>query len=199
MPITTLFLCSVYSVGDLQVSSLLSNFFVATYAVINYAVFHAGITRSPGWRPSFRCHNQWVSLLGSVLCIAVMVLMDPKTALATLVVLLVLYVWVRSRAPRVNWGSSSQSQSFVSALKAVQTLARVEDHVKNYRPKVIVLCGSPPDRPLLVDFANLLTKRISLLELVHVVGEDTDVKMIRAAKEEVNRWLRESKVKVWSR
>ncbi len=35
-------------------SSFLSNFFVATYAIINYAVFHASFTNSPGWRPSFK-------------------------------------------------------------------------------------------------------------------------------------------------
>ena len=42
-------------IGDLNaVSSLLSNFFVAAYALINFSVFHGDITNSPGWRPSFR-------------------------------------------------------------------------------------------------------------------------------------------------
>ena len=42
-------------VGELNlVSSLLSNFFVAAYALINYSVFHASITKSPGWRPAFK-------------------------------------------------------------------------------------------------------------------------------------------------
>ena len=36
------------------VSSLLSNFFVMAYALINFSVFHASITKSPGWRPSFK-------------------------------------------------------------------------------------------------------------------------------------------------
>lgn len=31
-----------------QVSSVLSNFYVAAYALINFSVFHAGITKSPG-------------------------------------------------------------------------------------------------------------------------------------------------------
>ena len=52
-------------VGDLNlVSSMLSNFFVAAYALINFSVFHASITCSPGWRPSFRYYNKWVSLFG---------------------------------------------------------------------------------------------------------------------------------------
>jgi hypothetical protein len=32
----------------LQVSSVLSNFYVAAYALINFSVFHASITKSPG-------------------------------------------------------------------------------------------------------------------------------------------------------
>ena len=31
-----------------QVSSVLSNFYVAAYALINFSVFHASITKSPG-------------------------------------------------------------------------------------------------------------------------------------------------------
>jgi hypothetical protein len=36
------------------VATLLSNFFVAAYTLINFSVFHASITKSPGWRPSFK-------------------------------------------------------------------------------------------------------------------------------------------------
>ncbi len=96
--------------------------------------------------PLFRYYNKWVSLAGTALCIGVMVLMDYRTALATLACVVLLYAFVRARRPGVNWGSSSQSQSFVTALKAVQTLSRVEDHVKNYRPKLMVMTGDPRDR-----------------------------------------------------
>ena len=51
-------------VGELNVvSSLLSNFFVAAYALINFSVFHASITKSPGWRPAFKWYNPWVALV----------------------------------------------------------------------------------------------------------------------------------------
>jgi hypothetical protein len=56
----------------------------------------------------------------------------------------------------------------VSALKNVQALNDVPDHVKNYRPKILVLSGVPAHRQPLVDFANLLTKKLSLLVCAHV-------------------------------
>ena len=37
-----------------MVSTLLSNFFVCAYALIDFSVFHASVTKSPGWRPSFK-------------------------------------------------------------------------------------------------------------------------------------------------
>merc|ERR1712123_316023 len=68
------------------VSSLLSNFFVASYALINFSVFHASITKSPGWRPSFKWYNPWLSLVGTILCTFAMFAMDWVTALITFVI-----------------------------------------------------------------------------------------------------------------
>ena len=185
-------------IGDLNaVSTLLSNFFIAAYALINFSVFHASITNSPGWRPAFKCYNHWISLCGTVLCIIVMFLINYKTALATFVCILILYTYVHFRKPDVNWGSSSQSQSFITALKALQMLTKVEDHVKNYRPKVMVFSGSPGDRPALMDFANLLTKRLSLLSCAEVADTETDWKAMAEMRETANLWLKENHIKAF--
>lgn len=63
----------------------------------------------------------------------------------------------------VNWGSSTQAQTYKNALLSVHQLNRVDDHVKNYCPQILVLSGSPNSRPPLVDFGYLITKNISLL------------------------------------
>ncbi|CAG7818390.1 unnamed protein product, partial [Allacma fusca] len=131
-------------IGELNaVAPLMSNFFVAAYCLINFSVFHASITKSPGWRPSFKYYNAWVSLVGSVLCVAVMFLMNWITACITVGVSVTLYLYVSYRAPDVNWGSSTQAQSFNTAISSVQNLNNVEEHVKNYRPHVLILSGPP--------------------------------------------------------
>jgi solute carrier family 12 sodium/potassium/chloride transporter 2 len=48
-------------------------------------------------------------------------------------------------------------------------LNRVEEHVKNFRPQVLVLTGMPGSRPPLVDFAYLITKGLSLLVCAHIL------------------------------
>ena len=96
-------------IGDLDVvSGLLSNFFIAAYALINFSVFHASVTNSPGWRPSFKYYNKWLSLLGTILCITVMFLMESNYALVTFIIIIILYVCVCVRKPSANWGSSTQ-------------------------------------------------------------------------------------------
>ena len=67
-----------------------------------------------------------------------------------------------------NWGSSTQAQQFVTALKNVQSLNDVPDHVKNYRPKLLVFSGVPAHRQPLVDFGYLITKKLSLMICSHV-------------------------------
>ncbi|XP_018915712.2 bumetanide-sensitive sodium-(potassium)-chloride cotransporter [Bemisia tabaci] len=156
-------------VGELNaIAPLISNFFLAAYALINFSTFHASLAKPVGWRPTFKYYNMWLSLIGAILCVTVMFLISWATALITFALNFALYLIVAYRKPDVNWGSSTQAQTYKSALSAVQQLSRVEDHVKNYRPQILLLTGLPFSRPPLVDFANLITKNLSLLICGHI-------------------------------
>jgi len=56
-------------------------------------------------------------------------------------------------------------------LASAQKLNNVGEHVKNYKPQVLVLAGLPRHRPSLLDFAHLITKNHSLL----IVGDIIEV------------------------
>lgn len=162
--------------------------------MINFSVFHASITKSPGWRPAFKWYNPWVALLGTFLCVFAMFAMDWATALITMLLTGCLYLYIFYRKPEANWGSSAQAQVFVNALKGVESLTDTADHVKNYRPKLIVLTGNPATRPPLVDFANLITKKLSLLICGHVISEPGSVHLA-TLKESTQAWLNDRKIK----
>ena len=186
-------------IGKLDVvSTLLSNFFVAAYALINFSVFHASVTKSPGWRPAFKYYNMWASLLGTFLCVGVMFLMDWVTALITFAIVSILYFYISYRKPEANWGSSTQAQQYILALRSVQTLNDMPEHVKNYRPKILVFTGIPAHRQPLVDFANLLTKKLSLLICAHV-EENQQFKYLELLKSNVQLWLRDHNIKAFFR
>ena len=69
----------------------------------------------------------------------------------------------------VNWGSSTQAQTYKTALASVHKLVNVDEHVKNYCPQVLVLTGKPQDRRPLVDLSKLITKNNALMVCGHVV------------------------------
>ncbi|XP_059081175.1 solute carrier family 12 member 2-like [Tigriopus californicus] len=184
-------------IGNLDVvSSLLSNFFVAAYALINFSVFHASMVKSPGWRPAFKYYNQWVSLIGTFLCVAVMFLMDPITAFITIACVGILYFYIKYRKPEAHWGSSTEAQQFVNTLQNVHELSNAPDHVKNFRPKVLVFSGNPAHRIPLMDFANLLTKKLSLLMCADI-QHDVTTKERESLKEVASNWLTEHKMKAF--
>ncbi|XP_040062152.1 solute carrier family 12 member 2 [Ixodes scapularis] len=152
------------AIGELNaIAPIISNFFLAAYCLINFSCFHASFTRMPGFRPAFRYYNLWASLLGAVLCLSVMFITNWPTALGTFAIVLGLYIFIYNRKPDVNWGSSTQAQTYLDALNSVVKLNNVRDHIKNYRPQILVLTGNPADRLPLVDFAYLLTKKLSLM------------------------------------
>ncbi|KOB78003.1 Bumetanide-sensitive Na-K-Cl cotransport protein, partial [Operophtera brumata] len=70
-----------------DIAPLISNFFLAAYALINFSTFHASLAKPVGWRPTFRVN--------------------------------------------VNWGSTTQAQTYKTALSGVHTLNRVTEHASN--------------------------------------------------------------------
>ncbi|CAB3385418.1 Hypothetical predicted protein [Cloeon dipterum] len=151
-------------IADLNsIANLVSNFYLAAYAFINFCTFHAAFVKPLGWRPTFTFYNKWLSLIMTFICIILMFMIDWIMAVITVSVIAVLYFFVVYRKPDVNWGASTQAQTYNTTLSAVQSLNNIGEHVKNYRPQILVLAGPPTTRPALVDFANLITKRSSLL------------------------------------
>uniref|UniRef100_A0AC35FLN0 Uncharacterized protein n=1 Tax=Panagrolaimus sp. PS1159 TaxID=55785 RepID=A0AC35FLN0_9BILA len=162
--------CLVVLVGDLNaIAPIISNFYLSTYTLINFACFDTSFARSPGFRPSFKYYNQWVSLLGSILCVCVMFVISYVNALITFMFFGLLFLYMSHRKPDVNWGSSNQAHAYRNALQYAQKLENIDEHVKNYRPQILCLSGNPAARPPLVDFAHAITKGNSLLVCGHVI------------------------------
>ncbi|XP_046400553.1 bumetanide-sensitive sodium-(potassium)-chloride cotransporter-like [Ischnura elegans] len=179
------------------IAPLISNFFLASYALVNFCTFHATLAKPIGWRPTFRYYNMWFSLAGFVLCVAIMFLMSWITAVITLSGLLGLYLMVMYRSPDVNWGSSTQAQTYTSAIKSLQRLNEVREHVKNYRPQVLVLSGRPSTRPPLMDLGHLLTRNVSLLVAGNVELDPLSHKARSAVVRSGNAWLRRHNIRAF--
>ncbi|TFJ99863.1 Solute carrier family 12 member 3 [Platysternon megacephalum] len=152
------------------IAPIISNFFLCSYALINFSCFHATITNSPGWRPSFRYFSKWSALFGAVVSVVIMFLLTWWAALIVVGIILVSLAYVSYKKPDVNWGSSVQAGTYSMALSYSVSLTQVEEHVKNFRPQCLVLTGPPSFRPALVDFVSAFTKGVSLMICGNVAG-----------------------------
>ncbi|NXU26957.1 S12A3 protein, partial [Thalassarche chlororhynchos] len=172
-PIRGYMLTYVIAVGFILIAELnaiapiISNFFLCSYALINFSCFHASITNSPGWRPSFRYYSKWAALFGAAISVVIMFLLTWWAALIAFGIVIFLLGYVLYKKPGVNWGSSMQASSYNMALNYSVGLSEVDEHIKNYRQgwlsACLVLTGPPSFRPALVDFVGTFTKNLSLM------------------------------------
>uniref|UniRef100_A0A5F9CL75 Solute carrier family 12 member 3 n=1 Tax=Oryctolagus cuniculus TaxID=9986 RepID=A0A5F9CL75_RABIT len=181
------------------IAPIISNFFLCSYALINFSCFHASITNSPGWRPSFRYYSKWSALFGAVVSVVIMFLLTWWAALIAIGVILFLLLYVIYKKPEVNWGSSVQAGSYNLALSYAVGLNEVEDHIKNYRPQCLVLTGPPNFRPALVDFVGTFTQNLSLMICGHVLIGPRKQRMpeLRLIASGHTKWLNKRKIKAF--
>jgi solute carrier family 12 (sodium/potassium/chloride transporter), member 2 len=179
------------------IAPLISTFYLVSYAFINYCTFHAATVKPLGWRPTFRFYNEWLSLFGAVVCIGIMFLIDWASAIITIAFLFALYLVVVYRKPDVNWGSSTQAQTYKTALASALQLQDVSDHVKNYSPQILVLAGKPYHRPPLIDLAHLITKNNSLLIVGDVIPDVISYRRRKAFMKEADAWIAAHKIKAF--
>ncbi|XP_039615427.1 solute carrier family 12 member 2 isoform X1 [Polypterus senegalus] len=181
------------------IAPIISNFFLASYALINFSVFHASLAKSPGWRPGFKYYNMWVSLTGAILCCVVMFVINWWAALLTNVIVLALYIYVTYKKPDVNWGSSTQALTYLQALQHSIRLTGVEDHIKNFRPQCLVMIGTPNSRPALLNLVHAFTKNVGLMVCGHVrMGPRRQAfKELANDQARYQRWLIKNKTKAF--
>ncbi|XP_066504942.1 solute carrier family 12 member 10, tandem duplicate 1 [Hoplias malabaricus] len=177
------------------IAPLISNFFLCSYALINFSCFHASIANSPGWRPSFKYYSRWTALFGAVISVVLMFLLTWWAALITFGIILFLFGYVTYKKPEVNWGSSVQAGTYNIALSYSVSLANVEDHVKNFRPQCLVLTGPPNLRPALVDFVGSFTKNVSLMICGDILMDDDKSGISQRNTDKLVKWLNCRKVR----
>uniref|UniRef100_A0A3Q3J1F2 Solute carrier family 12 member 2 n=1 Tax=Monopterus albus TaxID=43700 RepID=A0A3Q3J1F2_MONAL len=175
------------------IAPIISNFFLASYALINFSVFHASLANSPGWRPSFKYYNMWVSLAGAILCCVVMFVINWWAALVTLLIILALYIYVSYKKP----GENTMVPRFISELWPSARLPLCEVDVS--RPQCLVLAGYPNSRPALLQLVHSFTKNIGLVVCGHVriVSRRPNMKELSQEHARCQRWLNEKRIKAF--
>eukprot|EP01084_Bolivina_argentea_P078523 142500_1 len=94
-------------IGELnEVAQLISQFFMLTYAMMNFACFWCEIYPLPDkkqWNPKFKFYNRWLSLFGAVSVVFVMIIMNIYYAIAAILITMALYAWIEFCNPKTQY------------------------------------------------------------------------------------------------
>ena len=135
------------------VAQFVTILFLTLYVTINLAAAIENLVGDPSFRPTIRV-PWWVSLLGSIGAIAVMFLISPLACIAAVVLELGLYLYLRRRALRREWGDVRAVMWIAVARFALMKLRDNRTDPRNWRPHILLLAGDPGKRINLVRLAS---------------------------------------------
>ncbi|WKX98263.1 hypothetical protein Q1695_013718 [Nippostrongylus brasiliensis] len=141
---------AISMIGEFNIIvSIMTIYFLTTYCILNYAAFMSTLKSE---RPSYRWYFRFLGLLGSMLCVHIMLAVSWKLTNAALLTFLKFYIYVKWKQSQKKAGQNVVGSPYASTLGGLQNMERKTDLA--YKPQVLLLCGNPATRPALVDFAD---------------------------------------------
>lgn len=114
-------------------------FFLMCYGFVNCACALQSLLRNPNWRPRFRYYHWALSLLGLVMCLAIMFISSWLYAIVALALAAGIYRYIEWKGAEKEWGDGIRGLALASAR---YSLLRLEEsgpiHTKNWRPQILV-------------------------------------------------------------
>ncbi|KAM3511102.1 hypothetical protein MY11210_005276 [Beauveria gryllotalpidicola] len=152
-----------------QIATLISMGYQMTFFVMNLACFLLKIGSAPNFRPGFKFFSWQTALVGSLLSAVAMLFIDETYAAMAICVLIATFLIIHYLCPPKRWGDVSQNLIYHQVRKYLLRLK--PEHIKFWRPHIILLINNPRRQARLIQFCNSL-KKGSLYILGHVIVTD---------------------------
>ncbi|XP_061654134.1 solute carrier family 12 member 9-like isoform X1 [Phyllopteryx taeniolatus] len=150
-----------------SIAGIVTIFFLMVYATVNLACLALEWASAPNFRPSFRCFTWHTCTLGILGSLVMIFLINAIYAFASIAFMLLLLMLIHYLGPISNWGYVSQALIFHQVRKYLLMLDVRKDHVKFWRPQVLLMVANPRSCIGLLMFVNDL-KKSGLYVLGHV-------------------------------
>lgn len=180
------------ALGDINtVAGIISMFFMITYGIICLISFLEQFAADPSYRPTFK--SRWyLSLPGAVLCFWLMFKMDFTYALASTIIMILIYVWVSN----INKGKKGIQKLFKGVLfqlsRQFQLFLQKRDTElieQEWRPFIISVSKDSFKRRSAFDLLRWLSHKYGFGTYIHFIDGFLSKDTYQESKEVMKRLL----------
>nr|CAB3266105.1 solute carrier family 12 member 9-like [Phallusia mammillata] len=161
------------------IAPIVTIFFLFSYAATDLACLALEWASAPNFRPTFKYFTWHTCLLGFISCITMMFLINAIYTSISVLVLVILLIIIHYRVPSSSWGYISQALIFHQVRKYMLMLDVRKEHVKFWRPQILLMVKNPRSCCQLIDFINSIKKSglyvLGHVSIGHLADMDTDI------------------------
>ena len=170
-----------------RIASFITMTYLMTFLVTNLACFLLKISSAPNFRPSFHYFNWGTAAIGTVVSGTTMFFVDGLYASGCVAILIVIFLIILYTTPPKSWGDVSQSLIYHQVRKYLLRLR--QEHVKFWRPQILLFVNDPRRQYKLIQFCNSL-KKGALFVLGHVIVTQDFGGVVPEARRQQTAWTK---------